>query len=214
MGQRGQRLLLTFHGYSCPPAMRTFLRRILALSLMAAVLGGYALVRSEGFAQSWRDFVVEQLERRGVYLELDFRQTRPASGRRGGEGHRGLSGGLAQDAAGLGGPALNLDLDLGKLMRREVEVQGLDLRQANLAFPIDPGGSEVGTVAACGTSAPGCCSPGTGSKSGARKASFSDCGWASPGRSCARAAEGRGGGAAGARAQAAENSPNSESGAT
>ena len=117
--------------------MRTFLRRIIVLTLLAAVLGGVALVRSEGFARSWRDFVVEQLERRGVYLKLDSVQIDLLQG---GVVAKGIE--VFQEASRLtllaSVDTLNLDLDLGKLLHREVEVLGLDLRQANVAFPIDP----------------------------------------------------------------------------
>jgi hypothetical protein len=117
--------------------MRTFIRRIIVLALLTAVLGGFALVRSEGFARSWRDFVVEQLERRGVYLKLDSVQIDLLQG---GVVARGIE--VFQEASRLtllaSVDTLNLDLDLGKLLHREVEVLGLDLRQANVAFPIDP----------------------------------------------------------------------------
>jgi hypothetical protein len=116
--------------------MRTFLRRSIVLSLMAAVLGGYALVRSEGFARSWRDFVIEQLEKRGVYLTLVSVQIDLLQG---GVVAKGIEVYQEPSRKTLLASVdhLNLDFDLGKLLHREVEVRGLDLRQANVTFPID-----------------------------------------------------------------------------
>ncbi len=117
--------------------MRTFIRRLIALSLLAGVLGAYALVRSEGFAQTWRDFVVEQLEQRGVYLKLDSLNIDLLQG---GLVVKGIQVYLEATHKTMLASVdrLNLDLDIGKLLHKEVVVQGLDLRQANVVFPIDP----------------------------------------------------------------------------
>ncbi len=117
--------------------MRTFIRRLIVLSLLTGALGAYAMVRSDGFAQTWRDFVTEQLERRGVYLKLDSLQIDLLQG---GVVAKGIQVYLEATHETLLASVdrLNLDLDIGKLLHKEVLVRGLDLRQANVVFPIDP----------------------------------------------------------------------------
>lgn len=117
--------------------MRTWIRRLILLALFGAVLGGFAYVRSEGFASSWRDFVVEQMAQRGWFMKLDALRLDPLQG---GLVARGIE--VYQDAGHHTLLAtvdrLNVDLDLSRLMHREVVVQGVDFRNANLTFPIDP----------------------------------------------------------------------------
>lgn len=117
--------------------MRVFIRRFVALSLLAAAMGAYALVRSEGFARTWRDFVTEQLERRGVYLKLDSLQIDVLQG---GVVAKGIQVYMEATHKTLLASVdrLNLDVDIGKLLKKELLIQGMDLRQANLVFPIDP----------------------------------------------------------------------------
>ncbi|MCE9520043.1 MAG: AsmA-like C-terminal region-containing protein [Verrucomicrobia bacterium] len=117
--------------------MRTFFRRLIVLLVLAGALGAYAMVRSEGFAQTWRDFVVEQLEQRGVYLKMDSLHVDLLQG---GLVVKGIQVYLEATHQTLLASVdrLNLDLDIGKLLHQKVQVQGLDLRQANVVFPIDP----------------------------------------------------------------------------
>lgn len=116
--------------------MRALIRWVVVLLLVAAAGGALAYVRSEGFAQSWREFVVEQLQQRGFYLKLEKLRLDPLQGGLVGQGIE-----VYQDPERRTLLAtvdrLNVDLDLTKLLHKKVEVEGFDLRQANVSFPID-----------------------------------------------------------------------------
>ena len=117
--------------------MRRLIRKMIPLTFITLVAGCIVYFRSEGFAQSWRDYIVHQLEERGLFLNLRSLRLDPFDG--------GLVAGgieIYQQANRKTLLArvdrLNVDLDLSKLVHREVQVQGVDLRDANLAFPLDP----------------------------------------------------------------------------
>lgn len=116
--------------------MPTFLRRFITLALVAAAVGGGAYVKSEGFSRNWCDFVMEQFEKRNIYLTLDRLTLDP------------MEGLVARNIKIYQGPEhkvmlmemdrLNLDLDYSKMMRNELFLEGVDLRQADVSVPVDP----------------------------------------------------------------------------
>ena len=116
--------------------MRKFFRRTIFFALLLAAGGAIAYVRSDGFAQTLRELVVSRLEQRGVYLNLQHLFLDPMEG----VVAKGIE--VYQDAAHHKLLAkvdrLNLDLNFTRLVQREVEIEGVDLRNADLSFPINP----------------------------------------------------------------------------
>jgi hypothetical protein len=115
--------------------MRWF-RRLVMLALLIMVGSAAAYVRSDGFSRKWRSFVMEQFESRGVYLTLEKLTLDPMEGLVA----RGIK--VYQDKkykvllADV--DRLHLDLDYSKMMKDELFLEGLDLRDADLSFPLDP----------------------------------------------------------------------------
>lgn len=116
--------------------MRTFLRRTVFLSLLLTTGGVIAYVNSDGFARTIREMVVARLEQRGVYVKMERLYLDPM------EGMVAKKIEVYQDAAHQRLLArvdrLNVDLNFSRLMQKEVEIEGVDLRNADLSFPIDP----------------------------------------------------------------------------
>ncbi len=116
--------------------MRTLLRRTVFLSLLLATGGAIAYVSSDGFARTIREMVLLRLEQRGVYVNLDRLFLDPM------EGLVAKKIEVYQDAAHQKLLArvdrLNVDLNFSRLLQKEVEIEGVDLRNADLSFPIDP----------------------------------------------------------------------------
>ncbi|MFZ4763664.1 MAG: hypothetical protein ACOYMN_01820 [Roseimicrobium sp.] len=114
----------------------SWLRRIFWLTLLALAASAAAYVQSAGFSASWRAFVIEQFEQRGVYLTFDKLTLDPFEGL------------VARDIRFfLDKPRqvllakvdrLHLDLDYSKMARSELFLEGVDLRSADVTFPIDP----------------------------------------------------------------------------
>ncbi|MEI6536091.1 MAG: hypothetical protein WCN98_12160, partial [Verrucomicrobiaceae bacterium] len=115
--------------------MRTLLRRMVILSLLLVAGGAVAYVRSDGFALRMRQLLLTRLEQRGVYLKLERLFLDPMQGLVA----KGIE--VYQDAAHHTLLArvdrLNVDLNFSKLLQKEVEIEGVDLRNADLSFPID-----------------------------------------------------------------------------
>lgn len=116
--------------------MRTLIRRTVFLSLLLVVGGAIAYVRSEGFARTLRKLVVTRLEERGIYLNLQGLYLDPMEG----IVAKGIE--VYQDGAHQTLLArvdrLNVDFNFSKLMQKEIEIEGVDLRKADLSFPLDP----------------------------------------------------------------------------
>jgi hypothetical protein len=113
-----------------------WIRRLFVLSLLALAGGAAAYVQSEGFSKKWRKFVIEQFEQRGIYLTLDRLTLDPLEGLVArnirvflDKKHKTLLADVDR---------LHLDLDYNKMLRSEVFLEGVDLRNADLSFPIDP----------------------------------------------------------------------------
>ncbi len=116
--------------------MRNLFRRTVFLSLLLATGGAIAYVNSDGFARRLRELVVTRLAQRGIYLNLDRLLLDPM------EGLVAKKIEVYQDAAHHKLLArvdrLNVDLNFSRLIQRDVEIEGVDLRNADLSFPIDP----------------------------------------------------------------------------
>lgn len=114
----------------------SWFRRILPFTLLAVAGAGAAYVQSEGFSLKWRSFVVEQFEQRGVFLTLDKLTLDPLEGLVA----RNIRIFLDKEHEMLLADVdrLNLDLDYASMARSEQFLEGVDLRNADLTFPIDP----------------------------------------------------------------------------
>ncbi len=124
--------------------MRRFFKRlplrVLLLTLAVAVVYSF----TDRFARQWREFVMEQLEGRGVHIEFSRFGLHPIDGLVArdvrvfnDEGHQHVL--MTIDR-------LNLDIDYGKLLERKFFVEGLELTDANVALPLDPDQPEAGQV--------------------------------------------------------------------
>lgn len=116
--------------------MYVWIRRLILLVLLGSGISAAGYVRSDGFSRKWREFVIEQFKHRGVYLTLDRLTLDPFEG----VVARGIT--VFQDADRKSVVAevdrLHLDLDYGKMLRNELFLEGVDLREANLSFAVDP----------------------------------------------------------------------------
>ena len=113
-----------------------WVRRLLYLTLLIMFGSAAAYVRSDGFSRKWRTFVMEQFEQRGVYLTLEKLTLDPFEGlvARGicvysDRTHQVLLADVDR---------LHLDLDYNKMVKDELFLEGLDLRDADLTFLLDP----------------------------------------------------------------------------
>lgn len=116
--------------------MRFFTRRFIPLVLLCTLLAGAAYVRSEGFTQKWRVYLIEEFEKRGIYLTLERLTLDPLEGlvARGVRIYQDREHKLMLAKA----DHLTLDFDYSKMLRKEVFVESMDLRQVNLSLPLDP----------------------------------------------------------------------------
>lgn len=116
--------------------MRFLTRRLIPLVLLSALVAGATYVRSEGFTQKWRVYLIEKFEKNGIYLSLDRLTLDPLEGLVA----RGVN--IYQDKERkmmlMEADHLTLDFDYSKMLRKEIFVEGMDLRQVKLSLPLDP----------------------------------------------------------------------------
>ncbi|TLD69861.1 hypothetical protein FEM03_16205 [Phragmitibacter flavus] len=115
--------------------MAGLLRRLMVMALIAGILGIGFYVRSESFSRKWCALVVEQCEKRNLFLALDNLTLDPIEG----VVAHGLRVYHDQQRRVLLGEVdrLNLDLDYGKMIRHELFLEGIDLHNADVRFPVD-----------------------------------------------------------------------------
>lgn len=113
-----------------------WVRRVFLVSLLVLLGGTVAYVRGEGFSRKWRQFVTEQFEKRGIYLTLDRLTLDPLEGLVA----RNIRVFLDKKRETLLADVdqLHLDLDYNKMLHSEVFLEGVDLRNADISFHIDP----------------------------------------------------------------------------
>ena len=114
--------------------------RLLPTALILAVLAGlgWAAVYAydKGFTKRWRELIMDELSRRGIEATIDKLTFDPFEGLvardvrifEGEEHHRVL--------ATINN--ITLDIDLARLVRKEQFLNTIDLRDADIFFPIDP----------------------------------------------------------------------------
>ena len=118
--------------------MFTWLRRIVVLLLLTGVAGGMVYLRSDGFAETCRTFVMDELEKRGIFVKLASIRVEILNGGLVAHGveifhekeRRTLLAAVNQ---------LNVDLDVRELMHRRVKVDGVELHRTRLEVPVDIG---------------------------------------------------------------------------
>ena len=120
--------------------MSKSLKRLLWFTPLALLAGtvcvGAAYVTSGGLSLSMKEYVERQLEERGIHLTLESITVAPMEGLVA----RGIvvyqDGTHRVEIASV--DRLNLDLDYARLMRKEVNIEAVDLRDASVSFPFDP----------------------------------------------------------------------------
>ncbi len=120
------------------------LRRLFVLAVAAAMAGAVVYSFTDHFSQRWRSFVIAQFEERGVHIDferfglgladgLSAREVRVYRDRT----HRQVLMTMNR---------LNLDVDYGRLMKRQFFVEGLELLNAAVSLPLDPEDPKQGTL--------------------------------------------------------------------
>ncbi len=111
-------------------------RRFLSFLVLVCLTGAVAYGFTERFSRQWRDLVEEQCAQRGIYLTLESLALSPLEGPVA-SGIKVYHDPQHQDLLGEI-DRLNLDLDYSKMLRKELFLEGLDLRDADVLLPIDP----------------------------------------------------------------------------
>ena len=120
--------------------MMRWIRRLflfLCLILTGVVIWAGVYARKNGFTESWRNAIEAEFEQRGYYVEIG-KITLGA--------FRGL---VAEDIQFFQDPEkkfeiasvddVYLDVDLSKILNKEVSINTLDVADASLSLPLDPG---------------------------------------------------------------------------
>lgn len=120
------------------------LSRLLIFSLTLGLVGAIVYAFTDNFTQQWRKFVIEEFQLRGVHVDFE------------GLG-LGLADGIVAREVRLFSDAdhkhlimsvdrLNLDLDYGRLMEKQFFVEALELMDASVSLPLDPGDATQGEL--------------------------------------------------------------------
>ena len=115
--------------------MKRFLRRLLNLTIASALLAAGVYAGSEAFGERWRGFVIARLGERGLHMDFRRLVLDPFGGL------------IARDVRLYSRPdrkqllisvdRLRIDVEIGRLLEKRVEVQGFELTQASLSIPVD-----------------------------------------------------------------------------
>ena len=118
-----------------PPAVRRFLQIVTFLLLLTAVIGGRYLYH-RGLTKPWREYVVEEIRKHGVEMEIGRLTVRP---------FRGL---VAKDVKIFDSPARNrvlarvsgmvVEANYANAARGRAFLDALTLLDTNLRIPLDP----------------------------------------------------------------------------
>lgn len=116
--------------------MLRLLTRLFLLTTLCGVAWGVMFLSSSAFGERWRTFVTEQMAERGVYVRFSRLSIDPFRGLVARDVQIFNDENRRQVVATL--DRVNLDFDLGRLLRGEVVVESLDLAETNLSLPVDP----------------------------------------------------------------------------
>ena len=131
--------------------MFRFLKRLFWLAVLCGMAWGVMFVSSATFGAQWRGFVMDQMADRGVFVHFARLTVDPFRGlvardvRVFNDEHR------TQLVAAL--DRVNIDFDLGRLLRGEMVVESVDLAETNLSLPVDPDHPELTVVNMAGVTA-------------------------------------------------------------
>ena len=124
--------------------MRRFFPSFLLKALLLLLAGGVCYLFTDNFGRRWRGFVMAKMEERGFHIEFSRFGLHP------------IDGLVARDVRVFNDERrqhvlmkidrLNLDLDYGKLAKKQFFIEGLELADANVVLPIDPERPEAGSV--------------------------------------------------------------------
>jgi len=119
--------------------MRPFRRLIIVLTFFAIAGGVWAAVYAQrkGFYETWRSLIEDEFAKRGVYTKIDKVTLGP------------LQGLVAEDVFFYQDPErlqeiafvdnIILDLDLTEVLNRDLSINTLDVKDARLSLPLEPG---------------------------------------------------------------------------
>jgi hypothetical protein len=112
--------------------------------LASALLAGAIYLSTDAFARKWRQFVIAQLAERGLHLDFERLVLNPFGGLIAREVR--IFSGADHQRVLAAVDRMNLDFDLGKLLERKVSVEELELRNANIALPVDPDSADTPVI--------------------------------------------------------------------
>ena len=124
--------------------MVRLLSRLVLFFVTLGAAGAVVYAFTDSFTQQWRKFVIEEFQRRGVHLDFERLGL-------------GLADGIVAREVRMFSDAdhkhlimsvdrLNLDLDYGRLMEKQFFVEALELMDASVSLPLDPGDARQGEL--------------------------------------------------------------------
>ena len=113
-------------------------------ALLIALAGGVCYLFTDSFGHKWRRFAMAKMEERGLHISFSRLGLHPVYGLVAREVK--VFNDAARQHVLMTIDRLNLDLDYGKLAKKQFFVEGLELSDANVALPIDPDHPEAGAV--------------------------------------------------------------------
>ncbi|MDB6139919.1 MAG: AsmA-like C-terminal region, partial [Verrucomicrobiaceae bacterium] len=117
---------------------------VLLKALLLIVAAGVGYLFTDSFALRWRDFVIAKMEERGFHIEFSRFGLHPIDGLVAREVK--VYNDAKRQHVLMTIDRLNLDLDYGKLLKKQFFIEGMELSDANVALPLDPDHLEAGQV--------------------------------------------------------------------
>ena len=131
--------------------MFRFLKRLFWLAVLCGIAWGVLFVSSATFGAQWRSFVTDQMADRGVFVQFARLTVDPFRGLVARDVQVFNDDNRTQLVAAL--DRVNIDFDLGRLLRGEMVVESVDLAETNLSLPVDPDHPELTVVNVSGVTA-------------------------------------------------------------
>ncbi|MBK8093019.1 MAG: hypothetical protein IPK32_13785 [Verrucomicrobiaceae bacterium] len=116
--------------------MFRFLCRTLLLLLASFILAVGIYANTQRFSVRWRGFVMQELEKHGVFIDFARLVINPTGGLVAEDVRLFNDGSRRAQIAAVS--HLNLDVNLTRLINGEVRVESLVLSHANVSLPVDP----------------------------------------------------------------------------
>ena len=116
--------------------MLRLLKRLIIGSVIVLVTTGLLYSFTDGFGQRWRDFVIGKFEERRVYMDFDRLGVSLVDGLV--ARHVNVYGDKERKQLLMAVDRLNLDIDYGKLLKKQFFIEGLELSDTSVSLPMDP----------------------------------------------------------------------------